>query len=117
MVNIPITPVPKPRMTQRDRWAKRPAVVRYYDFKDELRRQIKGDLEPRISVVFRVPMPPSWSRKKRADMDGKPHQQKPDIDNYLKALMDALCEDDSYIYDIRAQKYWAVDGAIEIIEE
>lgn len=32
-----ICPLPKPRMTQRDRWAKRPAVLRYRAFCDEVR--------------------------------------------------------------------------------
>ena len=36
-VVYPITPVPKPRMTRRDRWAKRPCVLRYWAFKDEVR--------------------------------------------------------------------------------
>ena len=32
-----VTPIGKPRMTQRDRWKKRPPVVRYHAFKDQLR--------------------------------------------------------------------------------
>ena len=47
-------------------------------------------------------------------MNGKPHQQKPDKDNLEKALLDALCEDDSYIYDGRVSKYWSDAGYIEI---
>lgn len=61
-------------------------------------------------------MPKSWSNKKRAEMLGKPHQVKPDSDNYLKAFMDALCINDSYIYDARVQKYWAESGSIELEE-
>lgn len=61
-------------------------------------------------------MPKSWSKKKKAEYLGKPHQVKPDSDNYLKAFMDALCEDDSYIYDARVQKYWAEEGSIELDE-
>ena len=33
-----IKPVPKPRMTQRDAWDKRPCVLRYRAFKDEVRK-------------------------------------------------------------------------------
>lgn len=61
-----------------------------------------------------MPMPNSWSEKKKAQFDGKPHQQKPDWDNLAKAFCDALCADDSYIYDVRAQKYWARTGSIEV---
>jgi len=32
-----INPVPKPRMTQSDKWKKRPPVLRYFAFKDECR--------------------------------------------------------------------------------
>ena len=31
------TPVPKPRMSQRDRWQHRPAVARYREYVDEIR--------------------------------------------------------------------------------
>lgn len=116
MISIPVAPVPKPRMTQRDRWAKRPAVLRYFDFKDDLKKEIRGNLDPRFDVVFLVPMPKSWSKKEKAAMNGRPHQQKPDVDNYLKAFMDALCLDDSYVYDVHPRKYWAYEGRIDLTE-
>ena len=115
-MNIPINPVPKPRMTQSDKWKKRPAVMRYHQYKDELHLLVRGDLEPTFTVVFNVQMPKSWSNKKKEEMEGKPHQQKPDIDNYLKAFMDALCVDDSYVYDVRAIKRWSKVGSIELSE-
>lgn len=62
-------------------------------------------------------MPQSWSKKEKELHDGKPHQQKPDIDNYLKALMDALCVTDEYVYDVHCSKYWAREGSIELTEE
>ena len=34
-----VTPIGKPRMTQRDRWAKRDCVLRYYAFKDSIKEQ------------------------------------------------------------------------------
>lgn len=27
-----------------------------------------------------------------------------------------MCGDDSYVYDVRAQKYWAQEGKIELTE-
>lgn len=122
VVRIPIAPVPKPRMTQRDRWTDtekrkgRPAVLRYFDFKDDLRKEITGDLDPRFDIVFVIPMPPSWSKKKKADMVGRPHQVKPDVDNYLKSFMDAICKDDSYVYDAHPRKFWGYEGRIDLIE-
>lgn len=113
---IPIEPVPKPRMTQRDRWAKRPAVVRYHAFCDEIRELYQQEVTPQLALRFYITMPQSWSKKKRLEMEGKPHQQRPDIDNLIKAFLDALCEDDSYVYAIRGEKYWSEQGSIEVVE-
>ena len=109
-----IVPVPKPRMTQRDKWAKRPAVLRYRSFCDQVRAA--GLLVPEAGahIVFHLPMPPSWSKKKRAEMIGRPHQAKPDIDNLGKALMDACLEEDQGVWDVRMTKRWAEQGGIEI---
>ncbi len=109
-----ITPVPKPRMTQRDKWDKRLAVMRYRAFCDECR--LKGVKLPEAGahVIFHLPMPKNWNNKKKRDHAGCPHQQKPDWDNLAKALCDALYADDSCIYDMRVSKFWAYSGAIEI---
>jgi Holliday junction resolvase RusA-like endonuclease len=115
-MNIPVTPVPKPRMVRSDKWNKRPATKRYWDFKDELHKHVKGNLEPTFTVTFNIPMPKSWTKTRRARCDRLPHQQRPDVDNYLKAFMDCLCEDDSYIFDVRARKFWAVKGSIDLEE-
>ena len=111
---LELTPVPKPRMTQRDRWAKRPAVMRYRQYCDTIRELGAHVPEEGAHIQFYLPMPKSWSKKKRALMQGEPHQQKPDIDNLVKALLDALYEDDSGVWDIRASKRWAENGAIII---
>jgi len=111
---VPITPIPKPRTTQRDRWAKRPIVVRYYDFCDELRLKYQKPLPASLSLIFYIPMPKSWSNKKKSTMLGKPHQQRPDIDNLVKAVLDALCEDDSFVWNIEACKLWSDKAGIDI---
>jgi len=111
-----ITPVAKPRMTQRDKWLKPPRyiVARYWYFKD-LVRGFGVDLsESGAHVIFYMPMPESWSKKKRERMNGEPHKQVPDIDNLQKALLDALFDNDSHVWDIRATKRWAVEGSIVI---
>lgn len=114
---IPIDPVGKPRMTRSDRWKERPVTTRYWQFKDALKLAYPHQLPPRFAITFHIPMPKSWSNKKKESMFGQPHQQRPDIDNILKSVMDSLCEDDSYIYDIRMTKKWAVLGSIELIIE
>jgi Holliday junction resolvase RusA-like endonuclease len=113
-----VKPVPKPRMTRSDKWKKRPAVVAYHNFKDELRvetRKHHYELGDELSVWFFIAMPKSWSKKKQAEMWGQPHQQKPDLDNLVKAFKDAMLEDDSKVWkysDIR--KIWWNEDCIEI---
>ncbi|MGU0055537.1 RusA family crossover junction endodeoxyribonuclease [Enterobacter hormaechei] len=43
-------------------------------------------------------------------MNGKPHQQKPDKDNLEKALLDAIFDDDSRVWDGRVTKVWGRGG-------
>lgn len=114
---LPVTPIGKPRMTRSDKWKKRPAVVRYHEYKDALRELNLDELPPRFDITFNIPMPTSWSKKKQAEMFGKPHQQRPDIDNLLKAFLDALCIDDSYVYDVSMRKRWSILGSMELIVE
>jgi Holliday junction resolvase RusA-like endonuclease len=109
-----ITPVPKPRQTQSDKWKKRPAVLRYRAFADECRLNKIQIPESGSTVTFRLPMPKSWSKKKRAEMSGKPHQQKPDADNLGKAIMDAVLKEDCEVWDIRFTKLWSINGSITV---
>ena len=109
-----ITPVPKPRQTRSDKWKVRPNVARYRAFCDEVRLRKVTLPESGYHVIFVLPMPKSWSKKKKAEMDGKPHQQTPDKDNLEKALLDALFQDDSHIWDGRVTKRWGQEGQIII---
>lgn len=117
IITLNVDPCPKPRMTRSDRWKQRPVVARYWKFKDDINRLFTGQLTPIVNVNFYLSMPKSWSNKKKLMMDGKPHQQKPDVDNLIKSLFDSLLEDDSFIYRVNAGKYWASKGYIEIVLE
>jgi len=117
---ININPVSKPRMVHSDKWKKRPATSKYWGFKDELiaKCNVAGlnDLPTHIeSIDFYIPMPESWSNKKKDEMNNKDHEQKPDLDNLLKSLQDCLCKSDQHISFIgRLSKSWAYMGLIEI---
>ena len=113
-MKIDIIPVAKPRMTKRDVWAQRPAVMRYRAFCDELRLKYKKTLPAEVQLIFYIPMPISWSKKRRVSLFRMPHQQKPDIDNLCKSVMDALSDDDAYIHELHAMKFWDYRGTIEI---
>jgi Holliday junction resolvase RusA-like endonuclease len=110
----PIVPVAKPRMTQRDRWKHRPVVDAYMSFKDECRAHGVTLTTEGQHITFIIPMPKSWNAKKRAEMDGKPHQQKPDVDNMLKGVMDAVLAQDCGVWDCRITKRWGEVGKIII---
>ena len=115
MIKLDITPVPKPRQTQSDKWKKRPPVLRYRAFADEVRLKMPKDYDMNYKrVTFYMPMPKSWTKKKREEMDMHGHQQKPDVDNLCKALLDAMYADDSYVFSISVLKLWAEKGAIHI---
>ncbi|AUZ65773.1 MULTISPECIES: RusA family crossover junction endodeoxyribonuclease [Citrobacter] len=109
-----ITPMGKPRMTRADKWKTRPAVMRYRAFCDEVRLNKVVMPEAGSHITFVLPMPKSWSQKKRATMKGQAHQHKPDADNMIKALMDALFADDAHIWDFRVTKVWGETGQILI---
>lgn len=111
-----IQPVPKPRQTRSDKWKQRPCVMRYRAFADSVRKS-GVEIGDTVGVTFFLPMPPSWSKKKRKEMDGRAHQQKPDIDNLVKALLDAVFDDDSHVYFVRAEKYWSESGSFQIHHE
>lgn len=113
-MRLNITPVAKPRMTRADKWKKRPSVEKYRAFADELRFILPRSFDFNgASIEFVIPMPKSWTLKKRAEMDGEPHTQTPDIDNLMKALFDAHMSDDSGIHTIgRLHKRWGTNGMI-----
>ena len=116
-----INPISKPRMTQQDKWKQRKCTSAYWAFKDELKLKFNlfglKELPSVISSVsFYIPMPDSWSDKKKREMNGRNHTQKPDLDNLLKGLMDAVCKHDEHISEIThgLKKCWATKGEIII---
>lgn len=123
---LAIDPIGAPRMSRSDQWKVNPnhsdpkkrqrvCVTRYFAWKDAFVlacKRVGWTLEPRIRIEFRIAMPPSWSKKKRSEMNGRPHQQKPDYDNLAKCIGDAFGVDDSFIWDARITKRWAEYGSI-----
>ena len=116
-LNIP--PCPKPRMTKADRWRKRPSVLKFFAFRDAVKQDKSWKIWTLVDmdsfeIEFHVPMPKSWSKKKKAAMDKRPHQQRPDLDNYLKAWKDSVYEEDAVVWRVKASKLWT-DGTGHII--
>ncbi len=117
MTEIDIVPLPKPRMVRSDKWKQRPCVMKYRAYADELRLKcnlIGYELGHVLDLIFILPMPKSWGKKKKVSMDGHYHLQTPDIDNLCKAFMDSLAKNDSFVSVIHVEKRWGYSGKIII---
>lgn len=115
-----IQPVPAPRMTRSDKWKKRKCVTEYFAFRNlfmvQARKQGFKQLPEILNVCFILPMPESWSQKKKNANLFMPHRQRPDRDNLLKGIMDAFKVDDGYCWDGRTLKLWGYEPCIIIFK-
>lgn len=102
----PIIPVAAPRQSRREVWKPSPATIKYRAFRDEIAARKVWKPESGDLVVFFMPIPKSWTKKRKAADLGHPHTQRPDVDNLLKALLDASYGEDSHIWAISAAKVW-----------
>ena len=104
-------PMGKPRMTRSDKWKKRDCVVRYRAWADEIRAactaDLKGAIEVKVEAYFSLP---KCSQRKQEAMKGVPKRTRPDADNILKAVCDALFQEDGAIASMSCKKFWD-DGA------
>jgi Holliday junction resolvase RusA-like endonuclease len=116
-----ITPNAKVRSMKSDIWKKRPCWVKYCAFKDTVQK-MGITFESGDHVVFHFSMPLCWSKKKKEKMLGKPHEQRPDLDNLIGGLWDAIFtsserggKGDQHVHTVGSmQKVWAPKDAIEI---
>ncbi len=95
-------PIPKPRMTQRDKWKQRPCVVKYRAWADTIRWACRGKLPETIHGIqlqFVLPNPKHKEGFIR-------HQVKPDLDNLIKGAIDAVTGNDQTIWQILAEKHY-----------
>ncbi len=112
MVHL-LEPVPAPRMTKASRWSNEPGVLRYKAFCKEVRR--RGIALP---VPFAVQFFLQMGKAQQASSNGllpsyagKAHLQKPDADNLLKGLIDAVFwrkkGGDSHVFGFVVDKRWS----------
>lgn len=71
-----------------------------------------------LALTFYMPMPESWSAKKKQQMNGQRHTTKPDRDNLEKGVCDAfnkiIWKDDGQICDGPIRKFYSFEPRIEI---
>lgn len=99
---------------------RRNAIKKYFDYKRALQEEAikRKFVIPDENVFFRfyIPMPPSWSKKKRNEKCFTLHKSRPDLDNIIKGCFDSLLKEDKAQADYRAAKFWydGKEGFIEI---
>lgn len=110
---LPGDPCGKPRMTRQDKWKQRPRVMRYRSWADVARQIVNGHplwkrrlhRPTKLDVIATFAIPKS--RQKTVKPDDW-HTVTPDTDNILKAVGDALFENDQMIVDSTILKRWGI---------
>jgi Holliday junction resolvase RusA-like endonuclease len=122
---IPVEPMGAVRMTQMGKF-KSPSARRYLLYKSHLQWQAKlqgkGEFYPsgplEVDIKFIMPIPDSYSKKKKASLIGEYHIKKPDTDNLVKGVFDSLnkilWQDDNQVSKIKAIKVYGNSPRIEV---
>ncbi len=110
-----ITPMGAVRTTQRAKY-KSDSYKRYKRYKRDIRlyaNQLMGNQEPTecavsVDITFYMPIPKSRKNKLKP---GDPHVVKPDIDNLIKGVFDAIngkvWKDDNQVMRVNAKKVYS----------
>ena len=108
-------PIGKPTQTYADKFADRPTILAYRAFCDRLRYQAyKKNQKQSLLGPTRLYVSCFVKDTTTHRREG-PHTVKPDADNILKAIADALFLNDQAIYVMSCTKLWA-NGSQERIE-
>jgi len=77
---------------------------------------LKGPIS--LTIDFVMPIPDSWSQKKKDVLEDSFHEKKPDIDNLLKWILDVLSgiviADDRQICCVQCKKRYGKEPRTEI---
>lgn len=117
---VPGDPVAAPRMTRADKYKQRPVVMRYRAYKDAIRlsmvsagiRELKATDVDVLEVTVYLATPASTPKKRVHDMIGSKHRSRPDVDNILKSVMDAMFDEDGGISDVIFRKRYGTPRTI-----
>lgn len=107
----------RPRVTNSGQHTYMPAA--YVKAKDQLMNAI-----PPVNVATDTPlginidvvraMPKSWSKTKKAEMNGQLCLVKPDLDNIFGFVMDAILNEDSHVAILSGSKHWGEVASLTI---
>ncbi len=120
VINIIPQPALRPRVTSKG-WAYNPK--KYEEYKRALKLLLKLNHKTLIEtpvklyINFYMPIPKSWSNKKKLETVGQAHFKKPDLDNLIKAFKDSangiIFKDDSVVSAIVSSKVYSNKPRIE----
>ncbi len=124
-----MVPMGAVRMTGRGKYI-RPNAQRYLTYKKLIQMHVLSQVKRRelltgplaVTVCFTMPIPQSWSKKKKLAVVGEWHCKKPDIDNLVKGLFDSMnglvWTDDNQVAVVKSFKIYGEDPKIEVhVEE
>jgi Holliday junction resolvase RusA-like endonuclease len=112
--------MPAPRLNKNSRFNPKKAALcaRYAIWKAgilHLARCARWTRTGTLRVVFILPLPKTASKRKIAELLGRPHLLTPDTDNLTKALKDALYpEQDNGVWREDCEKRWGLTGEIRM---
>lgn len=116
---VPESAMGAPRQTQSDKWKQRPCVMRYRDWCDLLREGCPNPPDPEtveeVSVKSVYVPPLSWSKRKRSAAMGTRKRTKPDGDNVMKGVFDALWKRDEKLGDEAVSRWWGEHQFTEVV--
>lgn len=128
-LKIPVEPMGAVRMTRRGKFTSKSAH-KYLSYKNTIKWHVLKQVKHReplegplsVDVLFCMPIPKSWSKKKQRESVGGYHMKKPDADNLIKGVFDSLnkivWQDDNQVAKMSAMKLYAEIPMIEIrVEE
>lgn len=120
---IPIVPMGAVRTTQRQKWVDKRAQ-RYFTYKQQIALLAKqyihtpSDKPILVDIAFYMPIPDSWSKKKKERFNGAVHTSKADIDNLIKGCFDAInkiaWQDDRQVYEVHSRKMYSFNPGIAL---
>ena len=87
------------------------------ELENQQTKPLLNNMPLRLNVTFYMPIPVSYSPKKRLETVGKPHMFKPDTSNLLKWIEDIATKivyyDDCLISDVHATKVYDLNPRTE----
>jgi Holliday junction resolvase RusA-like endonuclease len=127
ILNTTLIPASRPRVVRRGGKSISFYPKKYSDFKNTMKILISKlehtdvipkDIPIEATLEINIPIPKSYSKKKKEKLVGSYHCKKPDIDNLVKSAFDSFNEvlynDDSQIAFLKVIKKWSLVGSFSI---